>query len=100
MMKNDGGARKISGHTNGTWTTWYSDGNWYVGPDADGEALFVGKRENQPNGDCSPDAHLIAAAPDLLEALESLVLFTNPKPANALALHNAYRVIAKARGQK
>lgn len=38
-------------------------------------------------------------AVELLEALEALVLFTNPKPSNAVALHNAHRVIALAKGE-
>lgn len=45
------------------------------------------------------DAHLMAAAPDLLEALEMLILFSKQSKTNAVALHNAYQVIAKARGQ-
>lgn len=35
---------------------------------------------------------------ELLAALESLVLFTNPKPSNAVALNNAHQVIARAKG--
>lgn len=45
------------------------------------------------------NARLIAAAPELLAALESLVLFTNPKPSNAAALNRAHQVISKARGE-
>lgn len=36
---------------------------------------------------------------ELLEALEKLVLFTNPKPSNSVALNYAHQVIAKARGE-
>lgn len=36
---------------------------------------------------------------ELLAALESLVLFTNPKPSNAVALNRAHQVISKARGE-
>lgn len=45
-------------------------------------------------------AHLIAAAPELLEALEALVLFSKPTKTNAVALNHAYQVIAKARGDQ
>lgn len=34
----------------------------------------------------------------LRAALEGLVLFTNPKPSNALALHNAHQVLAQFKG--
>lgn len=34
----------------------------------------------------------------LLAALESLVLFTNPKPSNAVALNNAHQAITAAKG--
>ncbi len=50
-------------------------------------------------GDNIDNARLLCAAPDLLAALESLVLFTNPKPMNAVALNNAHRAISKARGK-
>lgn len=36
---------------------------------------------------------------ELLAALESLVLFTNPKPSNAAALNNAHQVIARTKGR-
>lgn len=35
---------------------------------------------------------------ELLAALERLVLFTNPKPSNAVALNNAHQVIARVKG--
>lgn len=43
--------------------------------------------------------HLIAAAPELLEALEMLVVFTTPTKRNAAALSKAYAAIAKAIGE-
>lgn len=36
---------------------------------------------------------------ELLAALESLVLFTNPKPSNVVAINNAHRVIARTKGR-
>lgn len=41
-------------------------------------------------------ARLFAAAPELLDALKTLILFTDPKPSNAVALNRAYVAIAKA----
>lgn len=45
------------------------------------------------------NAQLIAAAPELLEALEMLVVFTTPTKRNAAALSKAYAAIAKALGE-
>lgn len=45
------------------------------------------------------NAQLIAAAPELLEALEMLVVFTTPTKRNATALSKAYAAIAKALGE-
>lgn len=45
------------------------------------------------------DADLIAAAPELLEALETLVVFTTPTKRNAAALNKAHAAIAKATGE-
>lgn len=54
---------------------------------------------NPRRHECTANAYLIAAAPDLLEAIEMLILFSKPSKTNAVALHNAYQTIAKARGQ-
>lgn len=45
------------------------------------------------------DADLIAAAPELLEALETLVVFTTPTKRNAAVLNKAYAAIQKATGE-
>lgn len=45
------------------------------------------------------DANLIAAAPELLEALEMLVVFTTPTKRNAAALSKAHAAITKALGE-
>jgi len=44
------------------------------------------------------NARLIAAAPELLRALESMVLCSKPTKTNAVALNYAHQIIAKARG--
>lgn len=41
---------------------------------------------------------LLKAAPELLEALEMLIVFTTPTKRNAVVLNKAYTVIAKALG--
>lgn len=46
------------------------------------------------------DARLIAAAPDLRRALESLVLFTKPTKTNAAALNFAHQVLADIEGEQ
>lgn len=45
------------------------------------------------------DADLIAAAPELLEALETLVVFTTPTKRNAAVLNKARAAINKATGE-
>lgn len=48
-----------------------------------------------------PNAHLIAAAPDLYDALRSLLLSLNDvlSPDFSRALENSHAVLAKARGE-
>ena len=47
----------------------------------------------------SKHARLFVAAPELLEALETLVVFTTPTKRNAAALNKAYVAINKATGE-
>lgn len=57
---------------------------------------FSWRRGHSGSHDC--EKRLRAQRDELLAALESLVLFTNPKPSNAVALNNAYQVIARTKG--
>lgn len=86
-------------HAPGPWSASFSfpgrDGFgdvWQI--DADGHAVcttqFCYAEGTEGN------ARLIAAAPELLEALEKLIMFTDPKPSNAAALNFAHQIVAKA----
>lgn len=63
-----------------------------LSPDYDG----VHHREAE---ETRANSRLIAAAPELLEALEMLVVFTTPTKRNAAALSKAHAAIAKALGE-
>ena len=55
--------------------------------------------DDEPQDYLMANANLISAAPELLEALEMLVVFTTPTKMNAAALSKAYSAIAKAIGE-
>lgn len=55
--------------------------------------------DDEPQDYLMANANLIFAAPELLEALEMLVVFTTPTKRNAAALSKAYSAIAKALGE-
>lgn len=55
--------------------------------------------DDEPQDYLMANANLILAAPELLEALEMLVVFTTPTKRNAAALSKAYSAIAKALGE-
>lgn len=69
---------------------------------------IAGREESDALEDCvipsgavsKRDAHLIAAAPELYEALETLVSFAGAKTVSSLAWHQARRALAKARGHE
>lgn len=60
---------------------------------------IIFKDVDYSDGETKANARLATAAPELLEALEKLVLFSIQKPSNAVALNYAHQVIAKARGE-
>jgi len=67
--------------------------------DTEAEALeFIWKRAESKAEQKRVD-RINRCGVELLAALESLVLFTNPKPSNAVALNRAHQVIAKAIGE-
>ena len=94
---------KDNRHTTGEWSL--GDYEWIMFPgggtrfleikrDFDTLALVVADEDDQ---ECAPNAHLIAAAPELLEALEELVAAPDKKrPAEVWEAARA--AIAKARG--
>lgn len=75
----------------------HSHGHWVVGADwdSDGNARYtlIGCKKF-----CAPDARLIAAAPDLLEALrQALPLLQEVSDAEGYASTTAHRALAAAR---
>lgn len=84
-------------HSPGPWTTYHEGrkgaGYWYVlRPFADSEDICI---EGKGTGEA--DARLIAAAPDLLAALEAVVAV----PFDSFgyeAFSHAHAIIAKAKG--
>lgn len=87
-------------HTPGPWEHiqhgW--DGSYIVGDDPRVNHKRHIADVNLYHDGSEANASLIAAAPDLLEALESLVNSHAPG-ANFQAVNNARKVIAKARGE-
>ena len=76
----------------GTPGPWFWDGMVLCNKD-----FIVGGGGHSFHNKANKD--LIAAAPELLEALEMLVVFTTPTKRNAAALSKAYSAIAKALGE-
>jgi hypothetical protein len=77
-------------HAPAPWTIEQDETPYILDANNEPVAIVVSGEDNE---------HLLRTAPELLAALESLVLFTNPKPSNAVALNRAHQVIAKARGE-
>ncbi len=101
----------MSGHTPGPWRTSgpskvvsaISDGGDYAILDADGEIIAEAIRQVGPSDfrPANANARLIAAAPDLLEALEAILAEDNPTLATMNERLEAGRAaIAKARGEQ
>ena len=83
----------MSKHTPGPWV-WTPDAETIHGYSPEGEARVV----VYELGTNEPDARLIAAAPELLEALQGMVDYYGTASANVDALFNARKTIAKATG--
>jgi len=77
-------------HAQAPWTIEEDELPYILDANNEPVAIVVSGEDNE---------HLLCTAPELLAALESLVLFTSPKPSNAVALNRAHQAIAKARGE-
>ena len=94
------------GHTPGPWEVEHGSGygelnGWTIwNPNGDGYALAVAIGDVVAlHPHVEANARLIAASPDLLEALEGLEAYLRDTPHhNAVAAAHARKVIAKARG--
>lgn len=84
-------------HTPGPWVLEDQGGGFAILPEASNGMGWVGDRYLRVTG-CIDlnDARLIAAAPDLLEALENLL--NNPGHATLTQLQAARAAVAKATG--
>lgn len=90
----------------GTPGTWFIDNGRAIGPKSTeddqsyGMIIPVGWVESDPEFEVQvANQRMMAAAPELLEALEMLVVFTTPTKRNAAALNKAYSAIAKSLGE-
>ena len=98
----------MSKHTQGPWAVrGIPTGQRYIGPSQDGGAPSVAlvlSRVNVPDERLAADARLIAAAPELLEALQRLsaqcerMRMLGQSQSNAE--RNAAAVLAKATGEQ
>lgn len=96
----------MSGEFKGTPGPWFRDNSRAIGPKSTeddqsyGMVIPVGWVEFDPEIEVQvANQNIMAAAPELLEALEMLVVFTTPTKRNAAALSKAYSAIAKALGE-
>ncbi|BCD83623.1 hypothetical protein PSm6_00300 [Pseudomonas solani] len=104
----------MSKHTKGPWEykgTLFGDRNISSEYGLDGERLVSGRQHiaciPSASSKHNPDyfamflanAHLICAAPDLLEALEKVLATTSSADMDYFALEMANAAIAKARGE-
>ena len=90
----------------GTPGPWFGDNSRAIGPKSTeddqsyGVIIPVGWVEFDPEVEVQvANQRMMAAAPELLEALEMLVVFTTPTKRNAAALSKAHAAIAKALGE-
>jgi hypothetical protein len=95
----------MSGHTPGPWRVLQPsvgvDANWHVTDELDTFVAHVYGFGHSVDDQSRINAHLIAAAPDLLAALKELAAWfdrSDTKSADS-ALRKAARAIAKAKGK-
>ena len=83
------------------WTSgqWYRYSHWFIGTkDADGEVQYSIGRVWPDDTEAEANAHLIAAAPELYEALRDAGSWLDPKA--PVAIHEAASAaLARARGE-
>ncbi len=68
-------------------------GEYTIAEDNGDSVTIIGRFEEER------DARLFCAAPELLDALETLIVFTTPTKRNAMVLNKAHAAIAKALGE-
>lgn len=90
----------MSKHTPGPWSIQRQNpspttGEWMVAGKSPG---YLAEVRDCGSGPVEANARLIAAAPDLLEALEALITAVDASM-YGMAIHNARAAIAKAKGE-
>ena len=90
-------------HTPGPWFVNYLDGERYSIVDNKDMGAFSGIAivafHDDAEGETKANARLIAAAPELLEALKQAVAWMDGERTPINALVNARKIIAKAEGK-
>lgn len=93
----------IAKHTEGPWMVKFeTDRSCYIGSKYDSQLYFIGYGTGLPKGEHVANAHLISAAPELLEALEMLMTF-EPSDCDSYERYiwdAALSAIVKAKGEK
>ena len=88
-----------NGHTPGPWRMDHDGSNWMVVTDDYPEMVDVWGFNGMPAVEVVANVRLIAAAPDLLEALEALTAnYADVEPGGSKNVDKARAAIAKARG--
>ena len=84
----------MSKHTPGPWKV---SGNSILAPWGE-EIAFMAEVDGDVKSEQSANAHLIAAAPEMLESLQALAFRAVMQPEDEWVLKKALEVIAKAEG--
>mgnify|MGYP001617764458 CR=1 FL=1 len=83
-------------HTPGPWTVEPEPDGWSVTTNVYFLATVYFGHEGPKDTEASANARLIAAAPDLLAALQNVVRCIEAEGCNHVAIEGAHAVIAKA----